>query len=63
MREDEVESFSIFDLNYVLNSCFNFFFDLEEEECVFKLIFNLLEVNYEVKERVGLWWKGVCFWK
>lgn len=62
-REDEVESPSIFDLNYVLNSCSNFSPDLEEEERASKPTLNLLEVNYEVKERVGPWWKGACFRK
>lgn len=62
-REQEVESPSIFDLNYVLSSCSNFSPDLEEEERASKPTLNLLDVNYEVKERVGPWWKGACFRK
>ncbi|KAK3094013.1 hypothetical protein FSP39_022934 [Pinctada imbricata] len=34
--------------------------DLEEEERMATPTLNLLNVNYEVTERIGPWWKGAC---
>ncbi|KAJ8308060.1 hypothetical protein KUTeg_012934 [Tegillarca granosa] len=57
----EVDEPSIFDLQYVLTSCSNVSPDIEEEERFAAPSLNLLGVNYEVKERVGSWYKGACF--
>ncbi|OWF44862.1 ATP-binding cassette sub-family G member 5-like [Mizuhopecten yessoensis] len=52
---------SIFDLHYVLSSCATMSPDEEEELRAARPTLNLLNVKYEVSEKVGPWWKGACF--
>ena len=59
--ELEPQSTSIFDLNYVLNGCSNLSPDIEEDERAASPTVNMLNVNYEVTEWIGPWWKGACF--
>jgi len=56
-----MEEPSIFDLHYVLSSCATMSPDEEEELRAARPTLNLLNVKYEVKERIGPWWKGACF--
>lgn len=52
---------SIFDLQYVLSSCAALSPDEEEELREARPTLNLLNVKYEVSQKIGPWWKGACF--
>ncbi|KAL5008328.1 hypothetical protein ScPMuIL_013909 [Solemya velum] len=52
---------SVLDFASALRGCTTIDHDEEEDDLETVPTLNILHVSYEIKERIGPWWKGFCF--